>query len=546
MKLRVRVVTGVAFAAGMLGTVESARAGGLLLPGSGAVSTSRAGAAVASAEGGEALALNPAGIAKTKGTTITVSAAIIDYALEFTRRGTYDAIADEALPYEGTPFPTVRDDAKPSLGIGGFQPIPVVAITSDLGGAVPNLKVGAGLYAPNAYPFRDMCTELPGGGCQKYAFNGDPNVPPPPSRYDVVSQDAMILMPSVAAAYTIADKLDVGARFSVGTAHIKSTVGLWGELNNYVENVKRDAMFSVDAKDNFVTSFGVGVNYRVTPVVELAASYNSAINVNAKGSAVTELGSQASFNGFPIVIVPPEDSAARCEPGGTRTVLRGCAELSVPQTATIGGRYRFLDHTGRERGDIELNVGWENWSAERASDYRVVVDGLAFLIDGNGEEGYAADIQTAFIRHNLKDTYNARLGGSYRIPVDGSEVIVRGGVGYDTRAANEGWYRVDLDGAARTTLALGAGYKARSWEVNVGGGVILEGTYENAGTCNPEGINDSKGCGPNGEEQAQEDRRGPDPITPVLLPDRQAESPISQGTYRSHYLMFMLGFSTWF
>jgi long-subunit fatty acid transport protein len=546
MKLRVRVVTGVAFAAGMIGATEPARAGGLLLPGSGAISTSRAGAAVASAEGGEALALNPAGIAKSKGTTITVSAAIIDQALEFTRRGTYDDIADEALPYEGMAFPTVRNDAKPSLGVGGFQPIPVVAVTSDLGGVVPNLKVAAGLYAPTAYPFRDMCTELPGRGCQKYVFNGDPNVPPTPSRYDVVKQDALILLPSIAAAYSITDSLDVGARFSAGNAHIKSTVTLWGELDNYSENVTRDALFSVDAKDNFVTSFGLGVNYRVTPAIELAASYNSAINVNAKGAARTELGSHASFNGFPIVIAPPEDAYARCQPGGTRTEMRGCVELSLPQTATLGGRYRFLDGAGRERGDIELNVGWENWSAERASDYRVVVDGVVYLIDGNGDEGYAADIQTAFIRHNLKDTYNARLGGSYRIPVGASEVVVRGGIGYDTRAAKEGWYRVDLDGAARTTLALGAGYKARSWEVNVGGGMILEGSYENAGTCNPSGINNSRGCGPNGEELPQDERTGPDPVTPVLLPDRQAESPIAQGSYKSHYLMFMLGFSTWF
>jgi hypothetical protein len=58
--------------------VGNAVAGGMYLPGPGAVTTSRAGAAVASTDTGEAIAINPAGLAKTFGTTITLSAAFID------------------------------------------------------------------------------------------------------------------------------------------------------------------------------------------------------------------------------------------------------------------------------------------------------------------------------------------------------------------------------------------------------------------------------------------------------------------------------------
>src|ERR1041384_4876572 len=100
MKLR----RGMSFG-GLGGCVPgSAWAGGRLLPGAGAISTSRAGAAVASADDGEAIVLNPAGIAKAQGTTITVSAAIIDYAMEFQRRGNYDAVAGESYPFAGQPF----------------------------------------------------------------------------------------------------------------------------------------------------------------------------------------------------------------------------------------------------------------------------------------------------------------------------------------------------------------------------------------------------------------------------------------------------------
>ncbi|HEY4238633.1 MAG TPA: hypothetical protein VGM88_02415, partial [Kofleriaceae bacterium] len=127
-----------------------ASAGGLFLPGSGAVSTSRAGAAVASADDGEALALNPAGLAKAKGTTITISAAMIDYFMQFTRAGTYDQLSEIDTQYEGQPYGTITNKAKPPLGFGGVQPVPVVAIVSDLGGAVPGLHVAAGVFAPNA------------------------------------------------------------------------------------------------------------------------------------------------------------------------------------------------------------------------------------------------------------------------------------------------------------------------------------------------------------------------------------------------------------
>src|SRR5688572_23319023 len=116
----------------------AAQAGGLYLPGSGAISTSRAGAAIASVDTGEAIGLNPAGIAKPSGTTLTLSMAIIGYARTFQRRGTYDAVPEVDLAYEGQPYPLVEDASKAPFGIGGFQPVPVFAITSDLGGLVPN------------------------------------------------------------------------------------------------------------------------------------------------------------------------------------------------------------------------------------------------------------------------------------------------------------------------------------------------------------------------------------------------------------------------
>src|SRR5450432_4852297 len=129
----------------------AASAGGLFLPGSGVVSTTRAGAAVASADDAEAIAANPAGIAKTTGTKITLGIAAIDYLMSFQRAGNYDPIKEEATSYAGTPYPKVTNDPSPPLGIGAFQPVPMIGIVSDLNGRIPHLHVGFGIYAPAAY-----------------------------------------------------------------------------------------------------------------------------------------------------------------------------------------------------------------------------------------------------------------------------------------------------------------------------------------------------------------------------------------------------------
>jgi hypothetical protein len=63
MKLSALTISAPILAVG-LGAGGPAIAGGLFLPGAGAISTSRAGAGTVSADDGEALVLNPAGIAK--------------------------------------------------------------------------------------------------------------------------------------------------------------------------------------------------------------------------------------------------------------------------------------------------------------------------------------------------------------------------------------------------------------------------------------------------------------------------------------------------
>jgi len=233
-------------------------------------------------------------------------------------------------------------------------------------------------------------------------------------------------------------------------------------------------------------------------------------------------------------------------------------------TAQVGARYKFLDAKGQEKGDVEVDLDWEHWGAKcnylpaseggdpsciDPSDFHVVVDAQVAEVSNPQN---ALPLRDAHIGHGFQDTYGVRVGGSWSFPVDGDTLIARGGIAYDTSAAKPGWERLDVDGAARTMIAAGASYKMDRLKFDAGFGVILEGTRSTSRDCNPTGS--SIGCAGTGNNAPvpgwrtatdgnTPDRVGPDPTNPLLNPNVQAENPVNEGTFKSHYLMILLGAS---
>lgn len=515
-----------AFAAATLLAAPAVHAGGLVLPGNGPVSTGRAGAAVASVDDPSAIATNPAGLAGIRGLMIHVGASLIDYHLTVDRDGTYDDVPDEDLPWEGTPHAPVSDDSTPPIGLGSFQLVPVIAASWDLGGKVPGLVAAVGVFAPNAYPTRKMAAdyELEAAG-----------VAPPPTRYDVISQEAAVVLPSIAAGYRVNDQLDVGGRFSWGIANIEATTYVWG-LPNFEEWAGKDSRFHVSTKDNFVPVFALGARYRPSPNFEVGATWSSTIDIKSSGTGDAQTGSGVEFGGTPVQLVPRPDDQARCAKGGTAAALKACVDFQLPMQATVGGRWIGRDGTGRQMADVELDLAWERWSA--ASDYLIIIDGAGSV--GPPPASPTIDLQDAIIRHNFKDTLGLRLGGSWSKDVGSGRLTLRGGAAYDTRTASENWERADIDGAARTTVALGASYQLKKLRFDLGGGAVIEPTRTQGTTCNPTPTMEGPGC------TGGSASTGPDPVQPTTDPFAQVQSPIGAGTYESGYALVMLGVSTWF
>jgi long-subunit fatty acid transport protein len=308
------------------------------------------------------------------------------------------------------------------------------------------------------------------------------------------------------------------------------------------------------------------VNYRISPEIEVGANYTLPITVHAKGDATAMNGPAVNIGGAAVLVVPKADDAALCEKGGTPDKLKGCADFELPMTAQVGGRYKFLAPSGKLKGDIELDVGWEKWGTEckyrdssgaltdcqNPSDFHITVDArVTTTTDPNG----GIDLHPTQLAHGFQDVYNARLGGSWVFPIDnGHDIVARGGLSYDSAAAKPGWERVDLDGAARTMIAAGASYKTKRLSIDAGFGFIYEGTRTQNRNCVVTGMVGNEGCGAGGTEQGVAGwsengpyRVGPDPINPLLpQPDVQAEHPVNEGTYDSSYIVFMLGMNAAF
>jgi long-subunit fatty acid transport protein len=287
------------------------------------------------------------------------------------------------------------------------------------------------------------------------------------------------------------------------------------------------------AKDTFVPGWSAGLAYRPTPALELAAQYTAAMKSHAVGTAIITPSKDARLSNQPVFFTNAIEPDPLCQPGTDPNALKACVDFMLPMFASVGGRYKFLDAAGNLRGDIELNVQWEDWSA--ASDTKASVKGLI-----NGE----IDIKDAYVRHGFRDTASIRLGGSHVSPVAGHDLTLRGGVAYDTGAAKAGWERLDFDGAARIMTTAGASYRLDRYQFDLGAGVALQGTRNVGGDCNP--TKTMRGCVGDGTETPVLDRAGWDPGQAAFPLESQAENPVNHGQYKSHYVLLMLGATTWF
>ena len=513
----------------VLALPQHSNAGGTAIPGYGSQAQPRAGAFVAKADDPSAIYHNPAGLVKMSGTVIQLGINLINFSQTFQRSGSYDDCTGAkcpvgGVPYAGQPYPKTENTSHGAVHVGDYAVVPLISVVSDLGLDLP-MVFAAGVFAPSVGSAdRDIDSD--------YILQSDPNSPPPPGRYDILKQEVAVLFPSLAVGYKVSEKLSLGARISWGFGSLKGVSSTWGE-RNYEEWEGLDAVFAVDASDSFVPAFGVGALYQPRPNVELGFNYRSAASLHTKGTGVPTTGTGLLLGGVEP-LSPKVSGSLSCGPGGTIAAFAACVELELPRMASLGGRYYWEDGKGREMADIEFDVQWENWS--NASNLVNLVDATTpAAIEG---------IPPSVIRHGFKDVFSFRLGGSYSIPLGKNTLGFRAGLAYDTETAETSWTRLDQDGFARTTAALGLAFEVPGWRFELSGGTVLEGTrVVDHGGCNPDDSN--IGCSGNVEDPVA-NRNAPDPAQPTNEGRFQTQSPFNAGTYEQGYLFLGGGVTAWF
>jgi long-subunit fatty acid transport protein len=493
-------------AAASLLTPRIAVAGGIFAGEAGSQAQSRGGAFVAKADDPSALMHNPAGLMKTEGFAVFAGVNVVDFWQGFDRSGVY-----QTWPEAPAGTPSLAGQEMPKIeNSGNPQPIPMLVGAGRFG----QLAVAIGLIAPQAYPNRDYSDPTVGGSTL-----------PNPARYDIVKQESLAALPSVAVAYRVLPGLDLGLRASWGFSTLKATSKLWA-LENHEEDPEKDAVFNLDVKDTFVPAFGAGLLFRPTDSIEIGASYNSEMHLDMKGTGTTVLGSRSGGMGLPVPEVgAPPDAEALCAPGGSPGALKACANILIPMTASLGARHVWRDGLKREKADLELDVRWENWSA--AKEIHVTVD--AKLISAP-----FSTLNETVLYHGFQDVISTRLGGSYALDLGKDRLILRGGVGYDTATAPDSWARLDIDSSARLQIGAGAAYDAGSWRVDLGGAAIIEPDRTVTGP-------DPFSPPPNAEQPDQADRTHPDPTNPKLFPENQQLHPINEGLFTNGYVVIATG-----
>ncbi len=438
---------------------RSAFAGGFEVPDNGTEALGRGGAFVAKADDGTAIEYNIAGFARQRGTRLTIDANLIFHDTAFTRSGFYPGDpSDSRTPYAGQPYPTVHDQSN-------LFPAPMGVVSTDLGGLLKRWTLAFGVYGPSAIGTHNygVGNPAPGQTDDPPATVTLPNgmTAPNPARYDISKTNLLIAFPTLAVGFHAWKWLDVGfawqiyyANFDLANANI-TPVGKtlcptpdYAGCDSYGHVTATGNSFSSSsgtfnvpgghAYSPGLGSFGWVFSLLAHPTdwLDIGWTLRPQINVNAEG------------NIHPIP-APALTSKIPDSPVVFSSIL--------PLYTRLGGRVVKRYPDGTERADLEVDLTYENWSAEVADHLHA--------------ENFALGINSqldADIVHNYRDTFGVRVGGAYNHRLnDWTRLIGRAGFYFDSSAATSSTTRLDFDTLAKWGFTLGAGIKWKAFMINI-------------------------------------------------------------------------------
>ena len=404
----------------LLAAPRAARAGGFEIPDNGTEALGRGGAFVAKADDPTAIDYNPAGLAGQRGTRVLLDGHIINSSYGFQRFGAYpDNPGNPSTPWGGFAYPRVNNAGGPFFA-------PFLAATTDFG-TLDWLTVAVGVFGPSGV----------GNRTYPYGVEGAPS----PGRYDVVQPTSTIVFPTLSVGVRPLDWLDVGvsvhfvdALFDLtSTSFVDLGDGAQGPCDN-VEYHPCDSLSSVHATATSWAATG-GVLVRPTRRLSFGVSARTPFTLDATGQAT--------------VLAAPLNQPI--PPPGNVTLT-----TALPWYWRFGGRYAFVDDSGFENGDVEVDATYETWGQAQGTGPQIHIDHL-------GPSGPAFDNLNITVAHDYNDTFSIRAGGAYRARLPAGLLTLRAGAYYDRSATadNPGYTRLDMDTLDKIAGTVGVGF---SWQ----------------------------------------------------------------------------------
>ena len=358
----------------VLSMATVARGGGFEVPDNGTRALSRGGAFIVLADDLSAIALNPGGLSRLRGTYFLFSDNLLFSHASFARATS--VLPDGSGLTQGDPLATVHN-TKELFPLGMM-----LAVGSDFG--LPNWQFTLGAYGPNA------------SGVQEWNVQGG-------QRYMLTSTDIALLYPTLSVAYGKKDVFGVGLSLQyVMMPKTKFSLvndGVTGGALNPYYSPSGDVEATLDMSDMTGFTAQVGGWWRPTPWLEVGLSGRVVpIYLTAEGDItlanVAHVDGEPNWNSTQLSIKDINGD----EPNVS-------LPITLPVIARAGLRYRHLEPgTDRELFDVELDVVYEAWSMMKGYD-----------IDLTGEISLlsAAELPDVKIDKNWKDTVSVRLGGTW-------------------------------------------------------------------------------------------------------------------------------------
>jgi long-chain fatty acid transport protein len=423
-------------------------------PDNGSEQEGRGGAWVARASDPLATFYNPAGLAGQP-TRLTLQGNISTQHTCFTRvKAANDTTTDQLLPGAGT-YPQVCNQ-------GSFFPDPQLAFTYRL---TPRIGLGIAVLGPSAV-----------GNVTWPAFvNGSD---PGPQRYMLISNNTVLLTPTIGIGWEVLDGLRLGASFIAGTAPTIDFVNAAPAQNADNQTASsNDIRNELKAKAPFIPGFALGAIWSPAPNLDVAAWYKWMSSVDAKGDVITQTDyfTNAVAHGDVKGVTYGDTAEPYCQtlaagqsppPGGAKCGSGNNASIKVPipMEAKLGVRYHkprsdvpqdghLRDPIAQDVYDLEADFTWANDSAFQAIQIRFPPN-----IPVVGTSGGTIP-QNSDVAHNFRDVFGVRLGGDWNILPD--QLALRAGGFFETQAANSVYQNIDFDGAERFGFALGGTYRIR-------------------------------------------------------------------------------------